>query len=146
MSTRSSTATRRWRHERPAAVPRGGRSREISRRRWRRWRRTSRSTAPRSFKEYRGVETVSGLLRCVFETFEDFRYTDELAGSGDDPVHALIFRARVGERTLEGMDLLRIGPDGLIADFTVMVRPLSGLIALAQAMGPKVEAAGLKAG
>jgi hypothetical protein len=44
------------------------------------------------------------------------------------------------------MDLLRIGPDGLIADFTVMIRPLSGLIALAQAMGPKVEAAGLKAG
>jgi hypothetical protein len=102
--------------------------------------------SPAVFREYRGIETVSGLLRCVFETFEDFRYTDELAGSGDDPVHALIFRARVGERTLEGMDLLRIGPDGLIADLTVMVRPLSGLIALAQAMGPKVEAAGLKAG
>ncbi len=102
--------------------------------------------SPAVFQEYRGVETVGGLLRCVFETFEDFRYTDELAGNGDDPVHALIFQARVGNRTLEGMDLLRIGPDGLIADFTVMVRPLSGLIALAQAMGPKVEAAGLKAG
>jgi hypothetical protein len=102
--------------------------------------------SPAVFKEYRGIETVSGLLRCVFATFEDFAYTDELAGNGEDPVHALIFRARVGDRTLEGMDLLRIGPDGLIADFTVMVRPLSGLIALAQAMGPKVEAAGLKAG
>ena len=102
--------------------------------------------SPAVFKAYNGKETVSALLRLVFETFEDFRYTDELAGSGDDPVHALIFQARVGERTLEGMDLLRIGPDGLIADFTVMVRPLSGLIALAQAMGPKVEAAGLKAG
>jgi limonene-1,2-epoxide hydrolase len=102
--------------------------------------------SPAVFKAYRGKETVSALLRLVFETFEDFRYTDELAGDGADPVHALIFRARVGDRELEGMDLVRIGPDGLIADFTVMVRPLSGLIALAQAMGPKVEAAGLPAG
>jgi hypothetical protein len=102
--------------------------------------------SPAVFQQYAGIETVSGLLRLVFETFEDFAYTDELAGSGDDPVHALIFTARVGDRALEGMDLLRIGPDGLIADFTVMIRPLSGLIALAQAMGPKVEAAGLTSG
>ncbi|WCB92348.1 hypothetical protein DSM104299_01041 [Baekduia alba] len=102
--------------------------------------------SPAVFKEYRGKETVSALLRLVFETFEDFRYTDELAGDGADPVHALIFRARVGERELEGLDLMRIGADGLIADFTVMIRPLSGLIALAQALGPKVQAAGLTAG
>jgi hypothetical protein len=102
--------------------------------------------SPAVFKAYRGKDTVSALLRLVAETFEDFRYTDELAGGGDDPVHALIFRARVGERELEGMDMLRIGPDGRVVDFTVMIRPLSGLIALAQALGPKVEAAGLSAG
>jgi hypothetical protein len=102
--------------------------------------------SPAVFQEYRGIETVGGLLELVGQTFEDFAYTDELSGSGDDPVHALIFTARVGDRTLEGMDLLRIGPDGLIADFTVMIRPLSGLIALAQALGPKVETAGLKSG
>jgi SnoaL-like domain len=100
--------------------------------------------SPAVFQEYRGHETVSGLLRLVAETFEDFRYTDELA-AGDD-VHALIFRARVGDREVEGIDLVRTGADGLIADFTVMIRPLSGLIALAQALGPKVESAGLKAG
>ncbi|HEU4974749.1 MAG TPA: nuclear transport factor 2 family protein [Baekduia sp.] len=98
--------------------------------------------SPAVFHAYEGQETVGALLRLVAETFEDFRYTDELAG-GD--VHALIFRARVGERELEGMDLVRMGPDGTIADFTVMIRPLSGLIALAQALGPKVEAAGLQA-
>ena len=102
--------------------------------------------SPAVFKAYNGKETVSSILRLVFETFEDFRYTDELTSTPGDPVHALIFRARVGDKDLEGMDLLRIGADGLIADFTVMVRPLSGLIALAQAMGPKVEAAGLGAG
>jgi SnoaL-like domain len=102
--------------------------------------------SPAVFKPYSGKETVSALLRIVFETFEDFRYTDQLSGDDDAPVHALIFRARVGERELEGIDLVRIGADGLIDDFTVMIRPLSGLVALAQTLGPKVEAAGLKAG
>jgi hypothetical protein len=90
-----------------------------------------------------GRDTVGGLLRLVAETFEDFRYTDELAGAGG--VEGLIFRAAVGGRELEGLDLLRLDDDGLIADLTVMIRPLSGLLALAQALGPKVEAAGLKA-
>ena len=102
--------------------------------------------SPAVFHEYRGIEAVSGLLRLVAETFEDFRYTDELAGGGEDPVHGLVFRARVGDRELEGIDLLRIGRDGLVADLTVMVRPASGLMALAQALGPKVEAAGLQVG
>jgi hypothetical protein len=102
--------------------------------------------SPAVFAPYNGKDTVSALLRLVFETFEGFHYTDELAGDGGALVHALIFRARVGERELEGIDLVRIGPDGRIVDFTVMIRPASGLMALAQALGPKVEAAGLKAG
>jgi hypothetical protein len=99
--------------------------------------------SPAVFHEYRGIEAVGGLLRIVAQTFEDFRYTDQLSGDDDAPVHALIFRARVGDRELEGMDLVRVGADGLIEDFTVMIRPLSGLVALAQALGPKVEAAGI---
>lgn len=99
--------------------------------------------SPAVFHPYVGRETVEALLRLVFVTFEDFHYTDEL-DQGDDTT-ALIFRAKAGGKELEGMDLVRIGDDGLIADFTVMIRPLSGLIALAQALGPKVEAAGLKA-
>jgi hypothetical protein len=103
--------------------------------------------SPAVFRPYHGKETVAGLLRLVAETFEDFRYTDELAAHDADPAaHALVFRARVSDRELEGMDLLRIGPDGLVSDLTVMIRPLSGLVALAQALGPKVEAAGLRAG
>jgi len=102
--------------------------------------------SPAVHKAYEGKDTVSALLRLVAETFEDFRYTDELAGGGDDPIHGLVFRARVSDRELEGIDLLRIGADGLVADFTVMIRPASGLMALAQVLGPKVEAAGLQAG
>lgn len=93
--------------------------------------------SPVSFKPFEGKAAVRALLGVIVETFSDFRYTDELAAEG---THALIFRARVGDREVEGMDLLREGADGLIEDFTVMVRPMSGLIALAQAVGPKLEA------
>ncbi len=97
--------------------------------------------SPVTFHPYVGRETVSRLLAIVADTFEDFRYTDELEMEGG---HALIFRARVGDRELEGMDLLRLNEDGLIADFTVMVRPMSGLVPFAQVMAEKVGAAGLQ--
>jgi limonene-1,2-epoxide hydrolase len=97
--------------------------------------------SPVTFHPFLGKETVSALLRLVAQTFEDFRYTDELAGEGS---HALIFRASIAGRELEGIDLLRFDEQGLIADFTVMLRPLSGLIPFAQAMGEKATAAGLQ--
>src|SRR4051812_33381010 len=93
--------------------------------------------SPVAFKAFEGKEAVSGVLRAVSQTFEDFRYTDELT-NGD--THILVFRARVGDKELEGIDLLRMNDDGLIEDFTVMVRPASGLMALGEAMGPKVAA------
>jgi hypothetical protein len=97
--------------------------------------------SPATFHPFIGRETVSHLLRLVGETFEDFRYTDELETDG---AHALIFRAAIGGRELEGIDLLRFDEDGLIADFTVMLRPISGLLPFAQAMGEKVAQAGLQ--
>jgi len=97
--------------------------------------------SPATFHPFVGRETVSRLLAIVEDTFEDFRYTDELHGQD---VHTLIFRGAIGGRELEGMDLLRIDENGLIADFTVMIRPLSGLIPFAQAMGEKLAAAGIQ--
>lgn len=96
--------------------------------------------SPVTFKPYEGREAVSALLGVVFETFEDFRYTDELEGA---TAHALVFRARVGDKQVEGLDLLREGDDGLIADFTVMVRPLSAAIALAEAVGKGLAERGI---
>jgi hypothetical protein len=97
--------------------------------------------SPATFHPFVGRETVSQLLDLVARTFEEFRYTDELEGDG---AHALIFRASIGGREIEGLDLMRCDADGLIADFTVMLRPLSGLAPFAQAMGEKVAAAGLQ--
>lgn len=93
--------------------------------------------SPVVFGPYESREVVAHLLSKVIEVFEDFEYTDQLEGDG---THALIFRARVGEKQLEGLDHLTVGADGLISHLTVMVRPLSGLIALAEAMGAKLAA------
>ncbi len=96
--------------------------------------------SPVVYKPYEGREATMGLLRLVAEVFEDFAYTDELRGEG---THALIFRARVGDREVQGIDHLVVDGDGLITELTVMVRPLSGLMALAEAMQRKLEEAGM---
>jgi hypothetical protein len=85
---------------------------------------------------FKGREAVKVLFVALLETFEDFRYTDEFDAA--DGSRALVFRARVGDRELEGIDILRFDDDGLVADFTVMVRPLTGAMALAEAVGRKL--------
>ena len=89
--------------------------------------------SPVVFKPYRGRDAVAPLLRAVSRVFEDFRYEREI-GAPDARDHALVFSARVGDRELEGCDFLHIDEQGLVDDFRVMVRPLSGAIALAEAM------------
>jgi hypothetical protein len=96
--------------------------------------------SPVVYKPYEGAEAVAVLLRAVSETFEDFRYISEV-GAPDADEHVLVFAARVGDRELEGVDIVRTNADGQIVDFTVMVRPLSGMLALAEAMKARLEAA-----
>ncbi len=95
--------------------------------------------SPVVFKPYRGRDAVAPILLGVSQVFEDFRYVREIGGpSGQD--HALLFEARVGDRALEGCDFLHSGGDGLITEFTVMVRPLSATLALAEAMKAQLAA------
>jgi hypothetical protein len=94
--------------------------------------------SPAVFKAYEGREAVMHLLSTVIQVFEDFEYTDELEGDG---THALIFKARVGDREVEGLDHITVDDDGLITQLVVMVRPLSGLTALAQEMAERLGVA-----
>jgi hypothetical protein len=52
----------------------------------------------------------------------------------------------VGDRELDGVDILRFGEDGLVRELTVMVRPLSAAIALAEVMQARLGAADQQAG
>jgi SnoaL-like domain len=96
--------------------------------------------SPVVFKPYHGREAVGMLLAAVSRVFEDFRYEREISAP-DARDHALVFSARVGDRELQGCDFLHTNEDGLIDDFCVMVRPLSGTLALAEAMKAELLAA-----
>ncbi len=95
--------------------------------------------SPAVFKPYEGRGAMGVILAAVAEIFEDFRYTDQVE-TGDTAV--LIFAARVGEREVNGVDVLRFDADGRITELMVMIRPLSGLNAVVEAMGRKLAAAG----
>jgi ketosteroid isomerase-like protein len=97
--------------------------------------------SPVVFKPYEGREVVGVILRAVAETFEDFRYVREIGAAGEGDV-ALLFQARVGDRELDGADFLVTDADGLITELMVMVRPMSGMHALAEAMGRRLAGAG----
>jgi hypothetical protein len=94
--------------------------------------------SPVVHKAYEGREATMFVLRAVFEVFEDFEYLDELEGEG---TRALIFKARVGDRELHGLDHVRVDDEGRVTELMVMVRPMSGMHALAEAMRAKLEAA-----
>lgn len=93
--------------------------------------------SPMAFKPYQGAATVNLILNTVLQVFEDFAYHRELI-SADGMSAVLEFSARVGDRQLKGIDMIRFDEQGKIVDFEVMVRPLSGLQALGEEMGRRL--------
>jgi hypothetical protein len=94
--------------------------------------------SPVVYKPYEGREATLGLLRLVTQVFEDFEYTDEVESEGSA---CLVFRARVGDREVQGIDYLRLDEEGRISELTVLIRPMSGVTALAEAMGARIAQA-----
>jgi hypothetical protein len=94
--------------------------------------------SPAVHRPYHGREQVDGILRLVATVFENFRYTAEWR---DGRTTILFFEANVGNRDLQGVDILEEDDAGLIERFTVMIRPLSGLQAVAAAMAERLGVA-----
>lgn len=93
-------------------------------------------TSPVAFAPYPGKPITAAILRGVLRVFENFRYEREIH---DGRNHALVFRAEVGGKEIQGCDFLHLDEDGLIDEFTVMVRPLSAAQALSAAMAAQFE-------
>jgi len=94
--------------------------------------------SPIVFRTYRGRAEVGALLRVVLGVLEDFRYVDELRSERQT---ALVFKARVGDRELDGIDLAELDGDGLVARLVVFVRPMSAAQVFAAAMQAALAAA-----
>ena len=91
--------------------------------------------SPAVYKPYHGKEQVEQLLRLVATVFENFRYTNEWR---DGRTTVLFFEANVGDRELQGIDILEEDEHGKVAGLTVMIRPLSGLQAVASTMAARM--------
>lgn len=89
--------------------------------------------SPVVFKPYVGRDTVLAIIGAAFRVLEDLEYEREI-GAADARDHALVFNAHVGDRQVEGCDFIHTDEAGLIDEFVVMVRPLSGAHALAERM------------
>lgn len=93
--------------------------------------------SPMAITAYASASALILALSTVIEVFEDFTYHRQLV-SGDGLNVVLEFSARIGDKRLKGIDLIRFNAEGQIVEFEVMVRPLSGLQALGEAMGARL--------
>ena len=93
--------------------------------------------SPMAHTPYPGAPVVSMILNTVINVFEDFAYHRELA-TGDGLSVVLEFSARVGDKQLKGIDLIRFNELGQIVEFEVMIQPLSGLQAQGEEMGRRL--------
>ncbi len=87
--------------------------------------------SPILFRGFEGREAVTHILTHVAATLEDLTYVDELHEGG---TVALRFKARVGDRELEGIDFLELDEEGRVAVLTVFMRPMSALTAFNEQM------------
>lgn len=88
--------------------------------------------SPVAFTPYKGAPLVAQFLQQAIEVFEDFHYHRTFYAGDHSAV--LEFSARVGDKTLNGIDMIRFDTDGRMSEFEVMVRPASGLQALGAEM------------
>jgi hypothetical protein len=87
-----------------------------------------------------GKDLVHFILTTVFDVFDDFTYHREWIDSDD---MALEFSAKVGDRNVKGVDLIKWNQEGKIIHFEVAMRPLRGVQALFEEMNSRFEKAGL---
>lgn len=91
--------------------------------------------SPYVWRPYQGRQAAWLILSTVLDVFQDFAYHRELV-DGDN--WALEFSARVGDRSLKGIDLIRLDSDGRIVEFEVFIRPFNGLQTLGEEMARRL--------
>ncbi len=95
--------------------------------------------SPVAHTPYPGREAIKLVLKTVNTVFQNFRY-HRFFVSDDGSSAILEFSAEVEGKALKGIDMLRFDADGRISEFEVLVRPMSGVQALSEAMGKRLAA------
>ncbi len=95
--------------------------------------------SPVVFRPKKTKEEAVFVLGNVIQVLQDFKYHRQFI---DGRNWSLEFSAQVGNRTVKGVDLIEFDDNGQIINFEVLVRPLSGLIALGEDMNRRYADAG----
>ena len=95
--------------------------------------------SPAVFRPYEGRDAMQAVLGAVSQVFSDFRYTDQVE-DGDTAV--LVFKAKVGDREIDGVDILRFEGER-IRELMVMIRTVRGLESVVAEMAKRLEAMGV---
>lgn len=94
--------------------------------------------SPVAYSAYSGKAVVFFILSNVIQVFENFIYHREFLS--EDGMNVVFeFSANIGEKKLKGIDMIQFNEQGKIIDFEVMIRPKSGLEALAVLMGQRMQ-------
>jgi hypothetical protein len=84
---------------------------------------------------FEGRDSVAALHAMIFNAASDTEYTHEF---DDEGAHVLVYNARMLGKPFKATTLLEFNPDGKIREIWVMVRPLTGVVAIAEAIGSQL--------
>ena len=91
--------------------------------------------APPYWDKILGRELVHHLLGLIVNTIEEFTYHREWQNGGE---LALEFTGRIGERELQGIDLISLDDRFAIQNLDVLMRPTNAVDALREAIAPQM--------
>jgi hypothetical protein len=84
---------------------------------------------------FEGRDSVAALHAIVLDAITDVEYTHEF---GDEGAHILVANGRVLGKPIKATTLLEFNADGKIREIWAMVRPLTGVVAIAEAIGSEL--------
>ena len=93
--------------------------------------------APPYWRKLEGRDVGAFLLGVILTTIDDFTYHREWVQGAE---LALEFRGRVGDRELQGIDLITLDDAGRIRNLDVLIRPINALLALRDRVTARMEA------
>jgi hypothetical protein len=85
-----------------------------------------------------GRDAVGDLYEVLFDALGPVTITSELPA--EEGTTVFFWRADLDGRTIDGTDVVRRASDGSVAEITVFIRPLVGIGAFAEAVGPPLAA------
>ena len=95
--------------------------------------------SPTLWEPKRGRDITQYILKMVIDIFQDFEYQRQWVDGNN---LALEFSARVDDKNIKGIDLIRWNVEGKIVHFEVMMRPINGLQLMFQKMTEHLQQAG----